>query len=99
MPAAHEAVAVAQALGADLSNHTSRPMTAELAAQADHVLVMTTGHLRALLEHVPRGTARLLSPDGEDVADPIGQSRSVYEACAGQLARYIETLLDEVAPV
>jgi protein-tyrosine-phosphatase/tRNA A37 threonylcarbamoyladenosine synthetase subunit TsaC/SUA5/YrdC len=98
MPAADEAMAVAQALGADLSRHASQPMSADLAAQADHVLAMTSGHLRAILGHVPAGVARLLSPEGDDVGDPIGQSRAVYEACARQLAEYIAKLVDEVAP-
>jgi protein-tyrosine phosphatase len=99
MPAADEAVAVAAALGADLAQHTSRPLTPELAAQADHLLVMTGGHLRALLPHVRAGTApRLLSPAGDDVADPIGQPREVYEACARQMLGCIDTLVDEVLP-
>jgi protein-tyrosine phosphatase len=98
VPAADEARAVAQALGADLSQHTSRLLTAELAAQADYLLAMTGGHLRALAGHFSQGPARLrlLSPAGEDVADPIGQAREVYEACARQLAGYIDALVDEL---
>jgi protein-tyrosine phosphatase len=98
MPAADEAVAVAHSLGADLTQHVSRPLTPELAAQADHLLAMTSGHLRALVEHFPPGAGRprLLSPAGDDVDDPIGQSREVYEACARQLASHVETLVEEV---
>jgi protein-tyrosine-phosphatase/tRNA A37 threonylcarbamoyladenosine synthetase subunit TsaC/SUA5/YrdC len=91
MPAADEAVGVAQSLGADLSQHSSRPLTAELAAQADHLFVMTQGHLRSLLGHLGEATnADLLSPEGEDVDDPIGQSREVYERCARQMQAYVE---------
>jgi protein-tyrosine phosphatase len=97
MPAADEAVAVAQALGADLSRHASRPLTAELASQADHLFVMTSGHLRALTEHL-RGSvrARLLSPEGVDVDDPIGQALEVYESCARQMLAYVEARLAEL---
>ncbi len=100
VPAADEAREVAQTLGADLSQHTSRPLTAELAAQADYLLAMTGGHLRALAGHFGRGPARLrlLSPQGDDVADPIGQTREVYEACARQLGAYIDALVEELAP-
>jgi protein-tyrosine phosphatase len=99
MPAADEAVAVAAALGADLAQHTSRPLTAELAALADHLLVMTGGHLRALRGHFTAATApRLLSPAGDDVADPIGQPREVYEACARQLLAHIDALVAELLP-
>src|SRR5262249_55498338 len=40
-PAAAEAVEVARAYGADLAAHQSRPLTADLAAQADYLVAMT----------------------------------------------------------
>lgn len=97
-PAADEAVAVAAAFGADLTRHESRPLTLEQAGRADHLLVMTRGHLRALEAQLPRGAgpARLVSPDGADVDDPIGGSREVYEACARQLDAYIRGLVAAV---
>jgi hypothetical protein len=42
--------------------------------------------------------ARLLSPEGEDVADPIGQPLEAYEECARQMTGYIERLVAEVVP-
>lgn len=94
-PAAEEAVAVAQALGAaDLSGHRSQPLTGAMLRAADVVLAMTAGHLAALRGHAGEGEARLLSPDGDDVADPIGQPREVYEACARQMAGHIEAVVD-----
>jgi protein-tyrosine phosphatase len=99
LPAAEEAVAVAQALGADLGQHVSRPLSAELAMQADHLLAMTAGHLRALTEHFPTTVRpRLLSSGGDDVADPIGQSREVYEACAQQLRGHVDSLVESLLP-
>jgi protein-tyrosine phosphatase len=91
MPAAEEAVSVAKALGADLSSHSSRPLSAELASQADYLFVMTQGHLRTLTGHLGEaGNASLLSPDGDDVDDPIGQPSEVYEACARRMQEFIE---------
>jgi protein-tyrosine phosphatase len=100
LPAADQAVEVAAAMGADLTQHASRPLTPELAGSADHLLVMTGGHLRALVDHFPAGPARprLLNPAGQDVADPVGQPREVYEACAGQLLGYIDRLVEEWLP-
>jgi protein-tyrosine phosphatase len=100
LPAAEEAVEVARALGADLSGHQSRALTLELAARADHLLVMTRGHARALAEQLPPGAPRprLLSPGGEDVADPIGGPREVYEECARELEGHIAALVAELAP-
>jgi protein-tyrosine phosphatase len=96
-PAAEEAVEVARRYGADLGGHRSRPLTPELAAQADHLVAMTRGHLRSLSDYYPRLGARprLLSPSG-DIADPIGQSQEVYEECGQQIWRHLEELVPEL---
>jgi protein-tyrosine phosphatase len=99
-PAADEAIEVAQGLGADLTQHESRQLTLELAARADHLLVMTRGHERALADQLPAGAAkpRLVSPEGDDVADPIGCSREIYEQCARQLDEYIAEFVASLVP-
>jgi len=98
--AADEALTVAAEHGADLAGHRSRPLTAELAAQADYLVAMTRGHLQALNNHFPRlgSRPRLLSPQGDDIADPIGQDRQVYQACGRQIGQYLETLVAELVP-
>ncbi len=95
--AAQQAVEVARQYGADLGNHSSQALTPELAAQADHLVAMTNGHVRALLDRCPRPGARprLLSPDGE-IADPVGQPREVYEECARQMWGHLEGLVTEI---
>jgi protein-tyrosine phosphatase len=97
-PAAPEAVETARDLGADLSGHSSRPLTPELAAQADFLVAMTRGHLRAVADHFERLGARprLLCRDGQDVPDPIGGDREVYRQCAAQIVRSLEGLAAEV---
>jgi L-threonylcarbamoyladenylate synthase len=97
-PAAEEAVAVAEALGGDLSRHQSRPLTADLAAQADHLVVMTHGHQLAAARQFPRAAARLLSAAGEDVADPIGCDRTVYEECAREIQDHLRELVRGLVP-
>ncbi len=91
-----EAVEIAREMGADLTGHRSRPLTMELLAQADHLFTMTRNHL-LMLEGI-RGapTPRLLSLQGEDVADPIGSNLDVYRACARQIHQYLEKLLPEL---
>jgi protein-tyrosine phosphatase len=51
--AAEEAVETARDYGADLGGHVSRPLTPELAAQADYLVAMTRGHLLALAGGFP----------------------------------------------
>ncbi|MFO0931009.1 MAG: hypothetical protein U0736_28925 [Gemmataceae bacterium] len=98
MPAAAEAMAVARALGANLDRHRSQPLTPELARQADHLLLMTAGHARALADAWPAEAARaeLLSPTGDDIPDPIGAPLEIYEACARQLEYCIDAFLARV---
>lgn len=97
-PAAQEAIETARALGADLTQHRSRPVTLELLAQADRIYAMTQTHLRVLVEHARHTEAplRLLSPDGNDLPDPIGCGLPVYEECAQLIRGYVDKLLSEI---
>jgi protein-tyrosine phosphatase len=98
--AALEAVEAAQRWGADLSGHRSQPLTAELAGQADYLVLMTRSHVRALLEQFP-GLAvrpRLLDPAGDDLADPIGSAQPIYDQCGQQIWSHLTPLLAEIVP-
>jgi protein-tyrosine-phosphatase/tRNA A37 threonylcarbamoyladenosine synthetase subunit TsaC/SUA5/YrdC len=97
-PAALEAVEVAQAYHADLTGHRSRPLTPDLAAQADYLIAMTHSHLTALCDGYFGLAAepRLLNPDGADLADPIGCPLYVYEECARQIWSSLEPLMEEL---
>jgi protein-tyrosine phosphatase len=85
--ASPEAAAAVQAWGADLSRHLSQPLTLELLHQADLLFTMTSSHQRVLqslgVEAGPR--PQLLSPHGDDIADPFGGDQAFYEACAQQI--------------
>jgi protein-tyrosine phosphatase len=99
-PAADEAVETARAYGADLAAHRSRPLTPDLAAQADYLVAMTRSHVHSLGVHFPRLAARprLLSPAGDDLDDPIGRPRHVYEECGRRIWGCLDELLAELAP-
>ena len=97
-PAAEEAVALAESKGVEFRQHQSRLLTPELAEQANHLLGMTRGHVQAILDYFSV-QARLLSPDGDDVDDPVGQPFEVYEDCAHQMAGCILTLVDGLVPL
>jgi len=95
--AAAEAVEIAREHGADLSHHQTRPLTARLVAQADHVITMTQSHLAGVQSFFPEGPApRLLSCAGADIPDPIGCDQQTYRACAEQIVRHLQQLLPEL---
>jgi protein-tyrosine phosphatase len=96
--AATEAVEVGRGFGADLTSHQTRPLSEDLASQADFLVAMTRGHLMALTDHYPRlgSRPRLLSAAGDDIPDPIGSPREVYQECADQIWRCLAPLVDEI---
>lgn len=98
-PAAEEAVAIAAEHGGDLSRHRSQTLSAGMAAKADHLVVMTDSHRRAVLDafgHLAP-QVRLLSPAGDDLDDPVGCDLPVYRACAGRIAEHLRELVTELA--
>ncbi|RUL89159.1 arsenate reductase/protein-tyrosine-phosphatase family protein [Tautonia sociabilis] len=99
-PAAEHAVEVVAALGGSLSSHSSRRLTPEIVRAADRIVVMTRGHLDALLHHAPEaaGRARLLDPEGFDIDDPVGSDLTTYRETAEAIRRHLEHLLDELVP-
>jgi protein-tyrosine phosphatase len=94
--ASPEAIAVAREMGADLGGHRSQPLTMDLLAKADYLFTMTRSHLRMLQEVRGAVPARLLSPRGEDMLDPIGGESEVYRECALQIRACLEELLPEL---
>jgi protein-tyrosine phosphatase len=95
-PASEESIAVAAELGADLSDHRSRPVNPQLLAAADDVIAMTRGHAHALASRFPGvgPRPRLLCGD-IDLDDPIGAGLDVYRDCARTILQHLEQLLPE----
>ena len=89
-PTSIETLEALSVLGIDFRG-VSTPLTPEMAQQADIVLCMTESHLSAVSMLTEK--AELLDPLG-DIADPIGQSQSVYDALADQLGKIIAQKLD-----
>jgi protein-tyrosine phosphatase len=90
-PASREAVEAMRQRGLDLTQHAAQPVTERLARDADLIFAMTRGHRETLLERWPDLVDRvhLLSPDAQDVADPIGGPYELYQKCADQIANAI----------
>lgn len=101
--ASEHALTAARELGGDLGGHESQPLTEAIVRQADVILTMTAAHRAALLAQFPEagGRVALLSPERQDVIDPIGGSLDTYRRCArqirGHLAARLDTLMQDVA--
>lgn len=96
-PASSGALRVMSKRGIDLSHHASTALTPALIQQADHVFVMTQGHLDSVLAMAPwarEKTSLLL--ESQDVEDPVGASDEEYDECARTIERGLRQRLEEV---
>ena len=86
-------------VGADLSGHESQPVTENLVRQADVILTMTASHRAGILAQFPEagGRVAMLSPDRQDVLDPIGGPLATYRRCAQQIRGHLAARIDTLA--
>lgn len=99
-PVSANSVAALKKVGLNLSNHRSQPLTADLANEADLILVMTESHrdmidllfdppppqVHLLREFMPRDASR-------DIADPYGSALAEYEACRDEIVEAIPSIM------
>lgn len=100
LPPSWGAVTVMHEIGIDLSDHRSRPLTADLVRGAHVIVVMTVAHrelLCALFSESASKTYLLKSFDltgaGWDIDDPVGQSLDVYRGIRDEIASAIPGLI------
>lgn len=86
-PASSHAQEALRAFGIDLSDHRSRPLTAEMLASADWVFGMTQAHCEALAPYAKSLgiSLQVLSPSGYDIIDPFGADLAAYHSCAAMI--------------
>lgn len=95
--ASAHAVGVMAQQGADLSEHQSKMLTESLIHQADVIFVMTAGHARAIVEHVPEASGKVFPLDPLiPVIDPFGGPIEVYRDVANQLEELIQARIEEI---
>ncbi|MCS7303681.1 MAG: L-threonylcarbamoyladenylate synthase [Thermoguttaceae bacterium] len=96
--ASPEAIEVMQSYGIELKDHETQPVNETLIRHADYIFTMTHSHRQAIVDQWPEAAERtlLLSPEGIDIADPIGGSVERYRRCAQQIHRALAVRLQEV---
>ena len=88
----------------DLSGHRSQALTQGLIDGADLIFGMSPEHVREILRQSPRAKDRTylfknfpdLSPTGEPVDDPIGQSLDRYNETFLEIGEYLGKYLPEI---
>jgi len=103
-PAPAEAIAAAQSHGVDLTNHRSRPVTADVARAADLIVVMDVIQRRLVCERfgrLPRDVIVLgdLDPAAVEtraIHDPVDQSRQVFDEVYERVTRCVREVAGAV---
>lgn len=97
-PATDEAIRAAARFGGELEGFRSRPLTAEMLAEADIILAMASSHVAAIMQIDPSAADRvyLLDPTGADVPDPLGGPQHLYDRTADRLHDLIRRRIDDI---
>ncbi len=98
-----DTLAVLKKRGVELNGFASRPVTAELLAEATHLFAMTQAHLHTLERRFPEFADKFYlvcefvelpgRGVGADVPDPIGMGRAAYEDVATVLNQAIPAII------
>ncbi len=97
--ASDNAVKAAAEMGADLSEHISKPITRELLDASDIILAMTEEHKRLLKPEAGSKVYTLCEYAGTDgsVSDPYGGDLDVYRECARRLYGALLKVSEKIA--
>lgn len=100
-PADGKSVAVCRELGLDLRAHRSQPLTDELVAWADRILVMELAHAGHVREFFPDAADKVLQLGPfaglPEIPDPIGGWTFQFRRCRDQIQRGLEEFLRRTA--
>lgn len=100
-PCPREAVAAAARRGVDLSDHRSKPLTADLVGAADLIVVMEPAQQRVICDRFGRSPRDLLVLGDLDPAaittrairDPLDRPGELLEACYRRIERCVAQLV------
>jgi protein-tyrosine-phosphatase len=93
--ASPNAIVAAAEIGADVSGHRARSVTADLLGSADRTYVMTRAHGDALSGLDAEHDVDLLDPTGAEIPDPYGYDLNSYRSVRDRILIAIEARLDE----
>ncbi|MDO4607913.1 MAG: ribosomal protein S18-alanine N-acetyltransferase [Clostridia bacterium] len=86
-----KSIAVMNEIGIDISNHVSKPITANDIKNTDKFICMTASHKRILLSLGAKEKDVFVL--GDEIPDPYGFDIDVYRNCRDQITNEIDTLI------
>ena len=98
-PADKHAVELMREMGEDISNHRARQLHPDMVSDADLVLVMETGHKRAINDADPtvRGKIyRVGEWQDRDIDDPYRQSKTVFADTLNQIQEGVAAWVEKI---
>ena len=98
-PASEHSLALMAERGLDISGHKARQLTPEMITATDLILVMETGHKRAIDEQDPtvRGKIyRLGEWQDFDIPDPHRKPREAFEEALALIEQGIDAWADKI---
>ncbi len=98
-PADEHAVALMQERGLDISGHRAQQLTPELISASDLILVMESGHKRAIdaIDPTARGKVfRFCEWQDKDVPDPVHQPREAFEKALGLIEQGVQDWAERI---
>jgi protein-tyrosine-phosphatase len=96
LPASDAAVRILKQRGVDISGHRSQSLALEQIHRADHIFVMTEGHLESVRAMVSDARDKSRTVDDSDIEDPVGGSDAVYARSADRIAEALGRRLKEI---
>ena len=99
LPASENALRALGKVGLDLSGHESQPFSRKLADGSDLILVMTSGHMRAIQTELPELKAPVyrfrewVAAGPRDVLDPFGGPLDLYVETRDNLAEAVPSII------
>lgn len=96
MPASENAVTAAAELGADIGNHRSRMLTAELAREARYLVCMTGAHYDRICEMLPQEKDKVFTLLPQDISDPFGGNLETYRRAAAEIDKGVKSIIERL---
>ena len=98
-PAAEHAEVLMAERGLDISTHKARQLTPDLVHASDLILVMESGHKRAIGEEDPSAYGkvyRICEWQDKDIPDPFRQPREAFEAALRLIDQGVQDWVERI---